>query len=408
MAVLVVGGFLPYAEAVPVGPPNIVFVLADDMRPDEMTMTANMKPNGGFDWVRDHGVRFNKYISTDNLCCPGRTTVLTGKTSYNHGVQTNNNRNTDLKTDSLPIYLTARTIAPGSPVNTTSTAPRFDHMAGRTGSRLYGTEYSYSMTRRNGTRYQPGTYMTDELAKVASLQMRDCNAAGKPAAVAMWPVAPHDGFDPEPDYSNVPISLTPQDPSFNEPDMSDKPLWLQMWFPTYTPESTWALRRANRVRTLLSVDDALKRLINELSASGKLSNTLFVLTSDNGFLLGEHRVRREAAGVRSCSARTLDRGSGIPGWNDQQCVCDKSRSCPDAREGFRGVVPWTKLDGRALQDVLLEPDLGHDRFLPIHVPIEELMSGKQPTGDGVRTWRYKYVKYADGSQEMYDLVRRSV
>src|SRR6185503_13980482 len=106
IALLVVGGCLPYADAaVPVGPPNIVFVLADDMRPDEMTMTANLKPNGGFDWVRDHGVRFSKYISTDNLCCPGRTTALTGKTSYNHGVQTNENRHTDLQTNSLPIYL---------------------------------------------------------------------------------------------------------------------------------------------------------------------------------------------------------------------------------------------------------------------------------------------------------------
>ena len=70
-----------------------------------MAMTANLKPNGGFDWIRDHGVRFRKYISTDNLCCPGRTTALTGKTSYNHGVQTNENRRTNLQKDSLPIYL---------------------------------------------------------------------------------------------------------------------------------------------------------------------------------------------------------------------------------------------------------------------------------------------------------------
>ena len=53
---------------------------------------------------------------------------------------------------------------------------------------------------------------------------------------------------------------------------------------------------------------------------------------------------------------------------------------------------------------LLEPDRAHDRFLPIHVPIETSDIGKQPTADAVRTWRYKYVKYADGSQELYDLV----
>jgi len=95
---ILLAGAIPSAQgAGTVDPPNIVFVLTDDMRPDEMTMTANMKPNGGLTGVRDHGVRFNKYISTDNLCCPGRTTALTGKTSYNHGVQSNNNRHTDLK-----------------------------------------------------------------------------------------------------------------------------------------------------------------------------------------------------------------------------------------------------------------------------------------------------------------------
>ena len=50
-----------------------------------------------------------------------------------------------------------------------------------------------------------------------------------------------------------------------------------------------------------------------------------------------------------------------------------------------------------------EPDRGHDRFLPIHVPIESAVVGRQPTGDGVRTWRYKYIKYRDGSRELYDL-----
>ena len=51
--------------------------------------------------------------------------------------------------------------------------------------------------------------MTDGLRNVTCLQLRDCIAAGKPAAVALWPVAPHDGFDPEPDYANTPVTLSP-------------------------------------------------------------------------------------------------------------------------------------------------------------------------------------------------------
>jgi len=132
----------------------------------------------------------------------------------------------------------------------------------------------------------------------------------------MWPVAPHDGFDPEPDYANPAISLTRQDPSFNEPDLSDKPPWLQKWFPTTIPESTWRSVERNGFARWLSVDDALKGLINDLSANGELSNTLLCPHQRQWFSPWRASCsEREAAGVRSCSARTLDRGSGIPGWN---------------------------------------------------------------------------------------------
>jgi arylsulfatase A-like enzyme len=311
-----------------------------------------------------------------------------------------------LKVDSLPIYLSAANYCTGFTgkyhINEPTSRPNgwtyWQPVA------YADQETSYSLMKRNGNLYQPGTYQTDELANVTSLQIRDCNAAGKPAAVAMWPVAPHDGWDPERDYANVPITLTPQDPSFNEPDLSDKPLWLQKWFPTTTPESTWALRRAKRVRTLLSVDDALKRLINELSASGKLSNTLFVLTSDNGYLLGEHRVAaKKRLAYEAAQPGLWIAGPGFPVGVTRNAFATNLDLVPTMVKASGGVVPWAKVDGRALQDVLLESDLGHSRFLPIHVPIESGDVGKQPTADAVRTWRYKYVKYADASEELYDL-----
>jgi N-acetylglucosamine-6-sulfatase len=38
------------------------------------------------------------------------------------------------------------------------------------------------------------------------------------------------------------------------------------------------------------------------------------------------------------------------------------------------------------------------------VPVEAPGSWSRPTGEGVRTWRYKYLTYADGTAELYDLV----
>ena len=130
-----------------------------------------------------------------------------------------------------------------------------------------------------------------------------------------------------------------------------------------------------------------------------LSNTLFVLTSDNGFLLGEHRVRsKKRLAYEAAQPGLWIAGPGFPAGVTSDAFATNLDLVPTLVKASFGAIPWMKLDGRALQDVLLEQDLGHDRFLPIHVPIETVDVGKQPTADAVRTWRYKYVQYADGSE----------
>ena len=71
-----------------------------------------------------------------------------------------------------------------------------------------------------------------------------------------------------------------------------------------------------------------------------------------------------------------------------------------------GAKPGLPPNGRAIQALLTEDDLGRDRFLPLYVPKEGEESGdgaQFPTAHGVRTWRYKYLQYSDGSEELYDL-----
>jgi N-acetylglucosamine-6-sulfatase len=44
------------------------------------------------------------------------------------------------------------------------------------------------------------------------------------------------------------------------------------------------------IRTLYTVDDQVDRLMRHLQATGELANTLVLFTSDNGYLLGEHKA----------------------------------------------------------------------------------------------------------------------
>ena len=61
--------------------PNIVFVLVDDMRADEMRfMPATRR------WIGDEGVTFENSFAPNPLCCPARASILTGLYTHSHKV----------------------------------------------------------------------------------------------------------------------------------------------------------------------------------------------------------------------------------------------------------------------------------------------------------------------------------
>jgi arylsulfatase A-like enzyme len=157
-----------------------------------------------------------------------------------------------------------------------------------------------------------------------------------------------------------------------------------------------------RIRTLMSVDDGLKRLIDQLAARGQLDNTLFVVQSDNGWYLGEHRIdSRKRLAYEAGQAGLWIAGPGFTPNVTSDAFDMNIDLAPTMARSTHAVI-GASVDGRALQDVLADPNRGHDRFLPIYVPAEG--EAAQPTAEAVRTWHYKYVKYADGSDELYDLV----
>jgi hypothetical protein len=74
-----------------------------------------------------------------------------------------------------------------------------------------------------------------------------------------------------------------------EEDVSDKPRHVRLQ-PRVEPDG---LPLYEECRTLLSVDDLIRRVRVELRRAGRLQNTLFVLTSDNGMSYGAHRIYKD-------------------------------------------------------------------------------------------------------------------
>lgn len=76
-------------------------------------------------------------------------------------------------------------------------------------------------------------------------------------------------------------------------DETLRPAWIDFHWDSLVCGSNFDyLRRQHldRLESMLSVDVMVGELISELESQGILDNTLLIFTSDNGFMLGEHRL----------------------------------------------------------------------------------------------------------------------
>lgn len=67
--------------------PNIIFIMADDLdvtlgSPEVMYKTNRL--------LRQEGVTFKNAFTSSPLCCPSRSSILTGRYTHNHHVHSNN------------------------------------------------------------------------------------------------------------------------------------------------------------------------------------------------------------------------------------------------------------------------------------------------------------------------------
>lgn len=147
-----------------------------------------------------------------------------------------------------------------------------------------------------------GDYLTDVLAAEA-IEFLDSNLADEPFFLLVTPMAPHAPavparrhqpplYDGEmyPTDNSVPLN-----PSFNEDDVDDKPLYiknLNKFGPTRVNQIHDRYR--DRLRCMASVADMVVAIVDKLDELDPgLENTYVFFTSDHGFHMGEHRLGRD-------------------------------------------------------------------------------------------------------------------
>ncbi len=407
-------------------PPNILVIMTDDQTLESVRVMENVNRMLGAE-----GTTFVNSFASYPLCCPSRATFLSGQYSHNHGVVGNNYVNGLSRfdqTNTLATWLksagystalvgkylngygtrTAKGIPPGwSEWYAGVRLAYFNHTMQRNGKLVkYGardqdyqtdvyTRTALDFIRRHGSKAKPWFLWVSYWAPHLGAPRED----GDPLDLkAPAPAPRHKGL-----FSREPV---PTPPSFNEADVSDKPAEIRAK-PRFSSQEIEKIKTdyRRRLESLLAVDEGVKQLIEALKAHGVLKRTLIVFTSDNGYLLGEHRVPegKELPYEPSIRVPLIVRGPGIPrGRRLEQPVAniDLAPTIVDAA----GVQTRRLLDGKSLLPILADQGLEWGRDILIERgPGAGYLGARLYTG--IHTPRYVYIEYRSGERELYDLSR---
>jgi arylsulfatase A-like enzyme len=402
-------------------PPNVVVIMTDDQSVAQMDFMPEVQR-----LMVDQGTTFENSFTVFPFCCPSRGAYLTGQYPHNNGVrdafdrQVDNYRALDAS-ETLPVwlkragyrtghfgkYLNGYGKGPG-PLGRAEVPRGWDDWA----APVDHTEYRYVDYRLNENgkviRYGRGAsdYQTTVLGARALDFVRDAAPGRRPFFLNFAPVAPHieRGKDcasssnprPAPAYRDFFQSESaPRTPAFDEVDIEDKPSLIR-GFPFVDVACVDMIWRS-QLAALQSVDQILRQIVNQVRKAGDIDRTLFVFTSDNGLLHGQHRqvAAKRLPYEESVKVPLVVRGPGFQaGEHRSEMVTniDVTASILQAT----GAMPGADhvLDGRPLlsgerKDLLLE----------------------ETFWQAIRTPESIYVRYRDpatgtptGEEELYDLV----
>ncbi len=397
-------------------PRNIVFILSDDHRYDFMGFMG--KPSflqtPSLDRLASQGVHFQNAFVTTSLCSPSRASILTGQYSHRHGVVDNN---TDIAPGTVffPQYLQKAGYATAFigkwHMGHESDEPRpgFDRWISFRGQ----GDYFDPDLNVDGTRIQSKGYITDILTEYAIEWLKQKRT--KPFFLYLSHKAVHSDFRPAPRhqgrYARAAVEY-PASMANTEANYRDKPRWVREQRDSYhgvdfifNGQMDFDTLYRRYCETLLGLDESVGQILRTLEELGVADSTLVVYMGDNGFSLGEHGlIDKRQMYEESMRVPLLAYAPGlIPTGSVVTRMVQNVDLAPTFLEAA-GLEPPAHMDGRSLLSLLRGRDIPW-RDAVFYEYYWEPNYPQTPAVHGVRTDRYKYIRYYGlwDIDELYDL-----
>ncbi len=410
--------------------PNIVFVLVDDLRWDELGVAGHPfahTPN--IDRIAREGAYFSRAFTTTPLCSPARATFLTGLYPHTNGITDNLARDKQShQLETFPKMLNAdgydtAFIGKWHMGNDDSPRPGFSTWAGMKGQ----GEAIDPELNIDGERQQFEGYVTDILTDLSLdfvneprqspfllyvshkalhpniTQLDDGSSVASPSGVPGFIAAErHRGtFSDEPILRRPNSGVAPTDRPALMRRIGDLP---PLGRDTVTPAETIHQRQ----EMLLAVDESVGQIVAAIDALGELDNTIVVVTSDHGFWYGEHGLSNERRLAYEEALRIplmIRYPTRIPAGIRPAEMALSIDLAPTLME-LAGSTSAGNFHGRSLLPVL-EGAVSDWRssFLVEYYSDTVFERIFQMGYKAVRTDRYKYIQYVDleNMDELYDL-----
>jgi arylsulfatase A-like enzyme len=412
--------------------PNILVLLLDDQ--DDFSPYWEALPQTIA--MVSGGVRFRTAFSPTPICTPGRCTFLSGRLAHNTGVFTlvgpNGGGNFGGQVG-IEFSVTLSQLGYinghfGKTWGETQPNPGWQRWVAVGGNNMY-TGYSYDVTDARGggpgAQYTGREYITDFLANEAVRFLQQDAPPGRPFFICLAPTAPHLPLPPAPRHAAFAKhrwgERLPTRPNYDEHDVSDKSSWLRSQAAVRAASVPYARQEYHkRMGSLLAVDEMMAQIRSVLVSQGRWDKTIVVVTSDNGYNLGAHRlIHKMAPYEESIRIPLYVAGPGVSGGEIGKIV-GLHDLAPTFIQLAGGQVP-SYIDGKSLipfltggseaagagwrTSLVTEYDAGgvHAGFNPGGA----MGAGWEldiPTYRSLRTETHKYIVWlATGETEIYDL-----